>query len=92
MLKFFIFLFTIITYNSLSIAMENKPYHHLPDGTFRNPKGSPVRSENTKWSYRTFNKEKKKQKKGIKKKNGLKNFKKKKKKTRHGCSKRTCVR
>ena len=24
-------------------AMENKPYHHLPDGTFRNPPGSPER-------------------------------------------------
>jgi len=40
--------------------MEKKPYHHLPDGTFRNPEGSPVRSETVKWSYRTFNKEKKK--------------------------------
>jgi len=71
MLKFFIFLFTIITYNSLSIAMENKPYHHLPDGTFRNPKGSPVRSENTKWSYRTFNKEKKKLDMGVPKEHAL---------------------
>ena len=26
------------------IAMEKKPYHHLPDGTFRNPEGSPVRT------------------------------------------------
>jgi L-ascorbate metabolism protein UlaG (beta-lactamase superfamily) len=40
--------------------MEKKPYHHLPDGTFRNPEGSPKRSENVKWSYQTFNKEKKK--------------------------------
>ena len=24
-------------------AMDNKPYHHLPDGTFRNPPGSPER-------------------------------------------------
>ncbi len=40
--------------------MNNKPYHHLPDGTFRNPEGSPVRSENIKWSYKVFNKEKKK--------------------------------
>ena len=23
--------------------MENKPYHHLNGGTFRNPEGSPVR-------------------------------------------------
>tara|TARA_B100000953_G_scaffold25700_1_gene20857 strand:- start:331 stop:1320 length:990 start_codon:yes stop_codon:yes gene_type:complete len=40
--------------------MENKPYHHLPNGSFRNPEGSPERSENIKWSYRVFNKEKKK--------------------------------
>ena len=40
--------------------MENKPYHHLPDGTFRNPEGSPKRDENIKWSYRVFNNEKKK--------------------------------
>ena len=60
MLKFIGFLIIIINYNSLSIAMNNKPYHHLPDGTFRNPEGSPKRSENVNWSYRTFNKEKKK--------------------------------
>ena len=42
------------------MSLENKPYHHLPDGTFRNPEGSPVRSENIKWSYKVFNKEKKK--------------------------------
>ena len=40
--------------------MEKKPYHHLPDGTFRNPEGSPVRSSNIKFSYSTFTKEKKK--------------------------------
>jgi len=40
--------------------MENKPYHHLPDGTFRNPEGSPKRDENIKWSFRKFNSEKKK--------------------------------
>ena len=40
--------------------MNKKPYHHLPDGTFRNPEGSPKRDENVKWSYRIFNKEKKK--------------------------------
>ena len=49
----------IFFYNCLSIAME-KPYHHLPDGTFRNPEGSPVRSNDTKFSYKTFTKEKKK--------------------------------
>jgi len=40
--------------------MEKKPYHHLPDGTFRNPEGSPERNSNFKWSYSTYNKEKKK--------------------------------
>ena len=60
MLKFICFLIIIITYNSLTITMEKKPYHHLPDGTFRNPEGSPVRSGTIKWSYTIFNKEKKK--------------------------------
>ena len=41
----------IFFYNCLSIAME-KPYHHLPDGTFRNPEGSPKRDPNVKWSYK----------------------------------------
>ena len=54
---FFIFIFT---YNCLSIAMDKKPYHHLPDGTFRNPEGSPVRSKDVKFSYTQFIKEKKK--------------------------------
>tara|TARA_B100001063_G_scaffold229272_1_gene241342 strand:+ start:132 stop:1130 length:999 start_codon:yes stop_codon:yes gene_type:complete len=40
--------------------MEKKPYHHLPDGTFRNPEGSPERSENFKWSFKIYNQEKKK--------------------------------
>ena len=41
--------------------MEKKPYHHLPNGTFRNPEGSPIsRSSSGKFSYRDFNKEKKK--------------------------------
>ncbi len=39
--------------------MEKKPYHHLPDGTFRNPEGSPVRSKYVKFSYRKFTKKKK---------------------------------
>ena len=49
----------IFFYNCLSIAME-KPYHHLPDGTFGNPEGSPQRDPNVKWSYKIFNLEKKK--------------------------------
>ena len=40
--------------------MEKIPYHHLPDGSFRNPEGSPVRNSNFKWSFKVFNKEKKK--------------------------------
>ena len=40
--------------------MENKPYHHLPDETFRNPKGSPERSSSFNWSFKIFNEEKKK--------------------------------
>ena len=51
MLFFFIF--------SLN-AMTSKPYHHLPNGTFRNPEGSPERNPNVKWSYKIFNEERKK--------------------------------
>ena len=40
--------------------IEKKPYHHLPDGTFRNPEGSPQRDPNVKWSYKIFNEERKK--------------------------------
>jgi len=60
MSKLVIFLFIIFNYNSLLISMEKKPYHHLPDGTFRNPEGSPVRSKDIKFSYRQFIKEKRK--------------------------------
>ena len=48
--------------------MGKKLYHHLPDGTFRNPEGSPGREafENLRkrkgWSFRIFNQEKKKNK------------------------------
>ena len=40
--------------------IEKKPYHHLSDGSFRNPDGSPKRDPNLKWSFKIFNKEKKK--------------------------------
>ena len=40
--------------------MEKKFYHHLPDGTFRNPEGSPKIDPNVRWSFKVFNKEKKK--------------------------------
>ncbi len=57
----FVFLIFIILNSDLEIyAMEKKPYHHLPDGTFRNPKDSPKRDPNIKWSYKIFSEEKKK--------------------------------
>ena len=40
--------------------MKDLPYHHLPDGTFRNPEGSPVRDSSFNWSFKIFNEEKKK--------------------------------
>ena len=41
--------------------MKDLPYHHLPDGTFRNPEGSPkIEDFGFNWSYKVFNKEKKK--------------------------------
>ena len=60
MSKLIIFLFIIINYNTMAISMDKKPYHHLPDGTFRNPEGSPIRSDKIKFSYSQFTKEKKK--------------------------------
>ena len=60
LIKILYFLIGIIFYNCISLAMAEKPYHHLPDGTFRNPEGSPVRSKDVKFSYKTFVKEKKK--------------------------------
>lgn len=60
MKKFIILILIFFQYTSITFSMTNKPYHHLDNGKFRNPEGSPVRSENVKWSYSTFNKEKKK--------------------------------
>ena len=40
--------------------MNKIPYHHLPDGTFRNPEGSSKVNSNFRWSFKIFNKEKKK--------------------------------
>ena len=59
MFKFVIFLIIIITYNNLLFAME-KPYHHLTNGTFRNPEGSPQRDNSFNWSFKIFNQERKK--------------------------------
>ena len=38
--------------------MKDTPYHHLADGTFKNPEGSPERDPNIKWSMSKWNKEK----------------------------------
>ena len=40
--------------------MQRKPFHHLVDGSFRNPEGSPKADPNIRWSFKIFNKEKKK--------------------------------
>ena len=60
LIRILYFLIGITFYNCISLAMSEKPYHHLPDGTFRNPEGSPVRSKDVKFSYIQFSKEKKK--------------------------------
>ena len=43
MINFLYFLILVLSLNNLTFAMEKKPYHHLSDGTFRNPEGSPKR-------------------------------------------------
>ena len=55
-LIYFLIINTLLTIN----VMAEKPYHHLADGTFRNPEGSPKRDPNIKWSYKIFNEERKK--------------------------------
>ena len=60
MIKILGFLTMFFLYNISAITMEKKPYHHLPDGTFRNPEGSPKRDPNVKFSYKVFIAEKKK--------------------------------
>ena len=47
-------------YNTFAETMKDLPYHHLPNGTFRNPEGSPQRDPSFNWSFKIFNKEKKK--------------------------------
>ena len=49
-----------LNYSTFAKTMKERPYHHLADGTFRNPEGSPQRDPNIKWSYSRWNKEKKK--------------------------------
>jgi L-ascorbate metabolism protein UlaG (beta-lactamase superfamily) len=60
MLNYFGLILISLLFNQTLLAMDKKPYHHLPDGTFRNPEGSPKRDNNVKWSYKIFNAERKK--------------------------------
>jgi len=60
MKKFIILIIIFFQYTSITFSMTDKPYHHLDNGKFRNPEGSPIRSNDVKFSYRTFIKEKKK--------------------------------
>jgi len=65
MLKYIIaLLFYSFTFHAMSSSLD-KPYHHITDEKgntikFRNPEGSPERSGKVNWSYKVFNKEKKK--------------------------------
>ena len=65
MLKYIIaLLFYSFTFHVMSSSLD-KPYHHITDEKgntikFRNPEGSPERSGKVNWSYKVFNKEKKK--------------------------------
>ena len=57
-------LFYLFTFHAMSSSLD-KPYHHITDEKgntikFRNPEGSPERSGKVNWSYKVFNKEKKK--------------------------------
>jgi L-ascorbate metabolism protein UlaG (beta-lactamase superfamily) len=60
MFKYLTLIFISLLFNQALLAMDKKPYHHLPDGTFRNPEGSPKRDDNVKFSYKIFNAERKK--------------------------------
>ena len=82
-IKLIFFIILILVYNSFLMSEEKKPYHHLQDGTFRNPEGSPkIDDFGFKWSYKVYNEEKKKIKIEIpddhvvKKKETLENLKK----------------
>ena len=65
MSKLLSFLLSFFVYNNALLAMDKKPYHHLPNGTFRNPEGSPERNVSFNWSFKVFNKEKRKLKMDI---------------------------
>ena len=59
-MKLYFIYFLVLNILISTNAMAEKPYHHLSDGTFRNPEGSPKRDPNVKWSYKIFNDERKK--------------------------------
>ena len=59
-LSFFVIFFYLSCYINPILSMEKKPFHHLLDGSFQNPEGSPKRSGSFNWSYKIFNEEKKK--------------------------------
>jgi len=63
MIKYFLFILFIFSFNNLS-AMDKKPYHHIyKDGklhAFRNLEGGPKRDPNFKWDWKVFREEKKK--------------------------------
>ena len=59
-MKFYFIYFLVLNILISVNVMAEKPYHHLADGTFRNPEGSPERDPNIKWSYKVFNDERKK--------------------------------
>jgi len=43
-------IFFSLNYNTFAKTMKDLPYHHLPDGSFRNPEGSPKRDPNFIWN------------------------------------------
>ena len=57
--KLIVLVFCFSIFSNLN-SMDNKLYHHLPDNTFRNPEGSPIRDMKFNWSFKVFNEEKKK--------------------------------
>jgi L-ascorbate metabolism protein UlaG (beta-lactamase superfamily) len=58
LISLLIILFSL-NYNTFAKTMKNLPYHHLPNGKFRNLYGIEM-DKNTKFDYSTFIKEKKK--------------------------------
>ena len=59
-MKKFIFIIATFIVITLLNSMENKPYHHNSDGTFRNPEGSPVRLDLVNFLIKLLTKKEKK--------------------------------